>query len=73
MPFEPLPPGERTASCKHPEHAPPMYLYVPDGVRFRHECPACGDVTYIYPAARNLQDAAIDAEIPSRGPAKEVS
>jgi len=33
--------------CKHPEHEPPMYLYIPTGKGYRHVCPKCGKVTTI--------------------------
>ena len=36
-------------SCSDPNHIPgPMLLYIPPGKRYRHVCPLCGNVTYIY-------------------------
>jgi hypothetical protein len=28
--------------CLHPQHEPPMHLYIPHGKRYRHVCPGCG-------------------------------
>lgn len=28
--------------CRHPEHDPPMHLYIPPGETRVHRCPACG-------------------------------
>lgn len=28
--------------CKHPEHNPPMFLYIPQGKGYKHVCPCCG-------------------------------
>lgn len=33
-------PSSRT--CTHPEHNPPMHLYIPPGQGYRHVCPGCG-------------------------------
>lgn len=30
-------------TCVHPEHNPPMGLYIPPGKGYMHECPACGE------------------------------
>lgn len=39
--FEPATPrGE--PPCSHPQHRPPMHLWVPPGTQYRHICPACG-------------------------------
>lgn len=40
-------PKEKT--CKHPEHKPPMHIYIPQGKGYRHVCPACGDESVIIP------------------------
>lgn len=37
--FEPLP--ELYAACGHPEHSPPMHLWIPPGQQYRHVCPRC--------------------------------
>jgi hypothetical protein len=29
-------------ACTHPQHLPPMHLYIPPGQEFVHKCPACG-------------------------------
>lgn len=39
--FEPIQ-DDWFTGCKHPEHNPPMLLYVPPGQQFRHVCPGCG-------------------------------
>lgn len=36
--------------CLHPEHNPPMHLYIPQGQRYRHICPACGNEVVIRPS-----------------------
>lgn len=33
---------EPNVICRHPEHNPPMGLYIPEGKRYRHICPGCG-------------------------------
>src|SRR5208283_2984838 len=38
--FEPIPGYQRP--CCHPEHRPPMHLYIPPGQQYRHVCPGCG-------------------------------
>lgn len=49
--FEDLP---RDTRCKHDEHGPPTMLCVPEGQRYRHVCPACGAVSYLYPRGVSL-------------------
>ncbi len=29
--------------CKHPEHYPPSYRYIPTGEVYVHKCPCCGN------------------------------
>ena len=43
--FEPIPGYQRP--CCHPEHKPPMHLWIPPGQQYRHVCPACGMVVII--------------------------
>lgn len=33
--------------CLHPEHRPPMYLYIPPGKIYHHICPGCGKETIL--------------------------
>jgi len=33
--------------CKHPEHFPPMHLYIPPNTYYEHICPACGNIISI--------------------------
>lgn len=35
-------------TCTNPFHTPPMHIYVPPGMGYRHICPACGRVQEIY-------------------------
>lgn len=42
--FYDIPPQE---TCVHPEHDPPMHLYIPAGKGYRHVCPSCGKVVNI--------------------------
>lgn len=49
--FEDLPPDTR---CRSDEHRPPNMICVPEGKRYRHICPACGAVSYIYPRGVRL-------------------
>lgn len=28
--------------CTHPQHNPPMHLFIPPGKGYRHVCPECG-------------------------------
>jgi len=28
--------------CNHPQHDPPMHLYIPPFVQYTHICPGCG-------------------------------
>jgi hypothetical protein len=44
-PYEP-PPNE---SCNHPEHNPPNMMVIPQGQRYRHVCPSCGQMVILYP------------------------
>lgn len=37
-----LEPVKVEKTCNHPEHNPPMYLYIPYGQTYRHICPNCG-------------------------------
>lgn len=32
----------KTFGCHHPEHRPPMHLYIPSGKTYTHTCPGCG-------------------------------
>lgn len=36
--------------CINIEHNPPNFIRVPQGKRYRHVCPTCGAVQYIYPS-----------------------
>lgn len=38
--FEPIPDGRKP--CAHPGHKPPMHLFIPPYMQFRHVCPGCG-------------------------------
>jgi len=29
--------------CRHPNHNPPMHLYIPAGKSHEHTCPSCGN------------------------------
>lgn len=35
-------------TCRNPEHQPPGMVCVPNGMRYRHVCPGCERVSYIY-------------------------
>ncbi len=34
--------------CQHSGHEPPRNLVIPEGKRYRHVCPGCGQKTYLY-------------------------
>lgn len=38
--MEPIPAHQRP--CNSPEHSPPTHLCIPEGMQYRHICPACG-------------------------------
>lgn len=40
---------EKIETCKHPEHNPPSHLYIPQGKRYVHICPSCGNREVIAP------------------------
>lgn len=50
--------------CQHPEHEPPMMLYVPHGQEYVHVCPGClrscvvrsNDVTMLTITGRTVKD-----------------
>lgn len=35
--------------CYDENHNPPMHLVVPEGKRYRHVCPTCKQIKYLYP------------------------
>lgn len=35
--------------CRDRAHGPPTMIHVPDGKRYKHVCPTCGQVSYLYP------------------------
>jgi hypothetical protein len=37
----------KAETCLHPEHDPPMHLYIPPGKGYKHVCPNCGKVSII--------------------------
>jgi hypothetical protein len=58
MPFEPDPnyrpesPVEKQEwpqGCRDTQHAPPHFISIPPGMRYRHRCPSCGDESVVYP------------------------
>lgn len=34
--------------CLDQEHSPPSHIYIPVGKRYRHVCPTCRNVQYVY-------------------------
>lgn len=36
-----------TPFCRHQQHLPPTNLYIPQGQRYRHVCPGCGNTVII--------------------------
>lgn len=52
--FEPDPESQ-SEPCRDPGHEAPTHLYVPAGQRYRHVCPGCGRMVFLYPA--NVQCA----------------
>ena len=40
--------------CQDAEHQPPSMIHVPEGKRYRHNCPKCGTTQYIYPNGYRL-------------------
>ena len=47
---------EKEIICKDPGHKPPMHLYIPQGKRYIHICPACGNKIVITPMQYSLAD-----------------
>ncbi len=46
-----------TGRCRHPNHdMGPMYIVIPPGKRYRHVCPACGGVQFMYPPPQYSYD-----------------
>lgn len=50
--FEPI--NHLTKRCTDPEHTPPSHMVIPQGMRYRHVCPSCGETQYIYPVETTL-------------------
>lgn len=50
--MEDLPEGQFSVRllCRDPQHNPPTMIVIPRGKRYRHVCPSCGVVSYLYPA-----------------------
>lgn len=40
--------------CNDKEHNAPGLLYVPEGKRYRHVCPKCGNTQFLYPRGVSL-------------------
>lgn len=38
---------DKKLSCTHPEHNPPMFLYIPSGKGYKHICPNCKKVAIL--------------------------
>lgn len=51
--FFDLPDNQRP--CIHPEHNPPMGLYIPPGKGYRHVCPGCGCTQTLIPQQIDLR------------------
>jgi hypothetical protein len=49
--LEPIPGYEdyKRGMCTSPMHAPPTHICVPEGMRYRHVCSACGKESFVYP------------------------
>lgn len=47
--FFTLEPAEKRKYCLGNNHFPPMNIYIPQGMGYRHVCPDCGEVTEIIP------------------------
>lgn len=41
--------------CKHPQHTPPMHLFIPVGQEHHHKCPGCGTTHVIRGSEAKLQ------------------
>jgi hypothetical protein len=52
--FEDIDSNKWGKQCRHPEHEPPMYICIPQGKVYVHECPACGAVTRMMPPQHTL-------------------
>lgn len=37
-------------ACTHPEHKSPSHLHIPNGMGYRHVCPACGATKVLIPS-----------------------
>ena len=42
--MEPIPGYAENRPCNCSEHNPPMYIYIPPGMQYRHVCPQCKKV-----------------------------
>lgn len=40
---------QKEITCKDPDHKPPMHLHIPNGKRYIHICPACGQRSVLEP------------------------
>lgn len=48
--IEPIPEGfPPTWNCFDTQHSPPTMLSIPSGYRYRHVCPSCRLLSYVYP------------------------
>lgn len=45
---------DKVVRCKHPSHNPPMHLHIPQGKRYVHICPSCGDKQILEPPQYSL-------------------
>lgn len=52
--------------CRHPEHNPPMHIYVPQGMRYVHTCPYCGKEVIIKSSAVYYQSYPSTNPVPGR-------
>ena len=45
--LEPIPKEDKV--CTDPAHNPPMHICIPYGMRYRHQCPRCGNEQIVMP------------------------
>ena len=52
--------------CMHPAHNPPTHIYIPEGKRYRHICPACGKEQIIKASRVTMRAESVEWQTPYR-------
>lgn len=60
--FEDIEPSPWLDKCKDPGHKPPMHIHIPQGKRYVHICPTCGQRTVLQPQQFTLNSNIKSAE-----------